>query len=79
MTCTIVGTRRVDMNEENIHGWSVFTTRDEDGVNGQLAEKHFIRDEMFRRDTGGLLPNPGDTMEFEFNNKGKIGKIIAIA
>lgn len=79
MTCEIIGTRRVDMKEEGVHGWSIFAARDEDGVNGRLTEKLFIRDEMFRRDTGGLLPNPGDHMEFEFNSRGKVGKVLAIA
>lgn len=78
MECSVVGTRRVDMEQDNIHGWSVFITRVEENVNGVMADRLFVRDEMLRRDTGGVVPNPGDTMAFEFNSRGKLGKILAI-
>lgn len=79
MKCSVVGTRRVDIENDNVHGWSVFITREEEGVNGQMAEKLFIRDDTLRRDTEGCVPNPGDTMEFEFNSRGKLGKIVALS
>lgn len=79
MTCTIVGTRRVDMESERVHGWSVYVNREDDGVNGMLAERHFISDDMIRRDTQGTVPNPGNIMDFEFNQRGKIGKIRELA
>ena len=81
MECSVVGTRRVDMKDQEgreTHGWSVFVTREEDGVNGMMADRLFVRDELLRRDTGGVVPNPGDTMEFEYNNRGKLGKIVAL-
>ena len=81
MDCSVVGTRRIDMKDKEgseIHGFSVFVTREEDGVNGLMADRLFVRDEMLRRDTGGVVPNPGDTMVFEYNNRGKLGKIVSL-
>lgn len=79
MVCSVVGTRRVDMPEDNVHGWSVFFTREEENVNGLMADRFFVRDDVLRRDTGGAVPNPGNVMEFEYNSRGKLGKILSLA
>ena len=81
MVSSVVGTRRIDMKDRDgseIHGWSVFITREEENVNGVMADRLFVSDDKLRRDTNGVVPNPGDTMEYEYNSRGKLGKIVAL-
>lgn len=77
--CSIVGNRRVDMENEKIHGWSLFINRKERNVNGLLAEKLFLSDEMLRTDLDGVVPQPGQTMTFEFSRNGKLGEVFELS
>lgn len=79
MLAEIIGTRRVDMDSENIHGWSIYTKHEEDGVNGLMAERFFVSDQMINRDVGGLVPEPGQAIDFEWGRtKNKIGSIRSL-
>lgn len=74
----IVGVRRVDMDADNIHGFSIFTTHPEDGVDGLMAEKFFLRDAKLSA-VGGVIPAPGMVIDFEWGrNKGSIGEIRSL-
>ena len=71
----VVGVRRVDMDNDNVHGWSIYTTHPEDGVNGLMAEKFFLRDAKLAS-VGGVVPEAGMVIDFEWGrNKGSIGEI----
>ena len=51
MTATIVGVRRVDMDSENVHGFSLYINyKDESvsGIDGMMAERQFVNDTMIR-------------------------------
>ena len=74
----IVGVRRVDMDADNIHGFSIFTTHPEDGVDGLMAEKFFLRDAKLAM-CGGVIPAPGMTIDFEWGrSKGSIDLIRSL-
>lgn len=74
----IVGTRRVDMDGDNIHGFTIYTTHPEDGVEGLMAEKFFLRDAKLIT-VDGIIPEPGMTIDFEWGRaKGSIGDIRSL-
>ena len=82
MTATIVGVRRVDMDSENVHGFSLYINyKDESvsGIDGMMAERQFVNDTMIRSASPGWVPTPGDTFDFEWGRReGKIGRITTV-
>ena len=75
MLCSVVGTRRIDMQTDKgdrLTGYSVFLEHDESGVEGVMAEKSFISDSWISGHLGGWVPSVGDFCECSFNRRGKL-------
>lgn len=81
MTYEIVGVRRVDIEardgQQEVHGWSVHTIHDEDGVEGKAAEKVFVRDTVCNdvEDCPGWVPSVGEKVRLNFNRRNKVDEV----
>ena len=73
MVCTIVGVRRVDMDDQNVHGFSCYLTHQEDGVTGLMAEKSFVSDDAIRQNFAGQVPSVNERWACSFKRSGKLG------
>lgn len=77
MQVEIVGRKKIDVDrgDTHIHGWSIYCTWPEVGIEGLSCERIFIPDQMISRDLAGIAPKVEDVMDFEYNKYGKIGSI----
>ena len=68
MRATILGTRTLNFEAEQgtVKGTQLFIAFRENGVDGEMCDKLFIREDF-------LLPDlkPGDSVEISFNHRGR--------
>lgn len=64
MECSVVGVQRVFMEGFDIHGYNLFVTREQDGVEGLAVDILFLSDPVICRTAEKRIPSLGDSMVY---------------
>lgn len=78
MKADIIGYRRIDISDSNVHGYTVYITYPDEGIEGLKAERVFLNDGIINRDQKGKVPCDGMVIDLDFNTRGKVAGIRAL-
>lgn len=76
MQTYLYGSRRVDMEDNNVHGFSCFIGYSADGVEGDKASEVFASDSMAGK--CGWHPMVGSLVNVDFTPKGRLSSISTV-
>ena len=76
MQAYLYGSRRVDMEDNNVHGFSCFIGYPAAGVEGNEVSKVFVSDGMAGK--CGWHPMVGSLVNVEFTPKGRLSSISTV-
>lgn len=76
MQAYLYGVRRVDMEDNNVHGFSCFIGYPVDGVDGDEVSKVFVSDSMAQK--FAFSPRVGSLVDVDFTPKGRLSSISTV-